>query len=203
MISHCTVQESILPSVLDFPDNQLLLPNKLLPHNLTQPISSHNQLLNPNRECSDKFINVHTSLQQAGLCNFIKVLLGGEKIANANTLACALSVFSGSFLTFVRKPSSHRQFVVAPVSPNQLSFYRCDLNHSQFNIYLIINFRLFISEFLIIQYSLRKQLHYSLFISIFSLLFIIHYSASTPDTVTKTLKTEGSSIDYHKNCHDL
>ena len=40
------------------------------------------------------------------LCNFMKILLGGKKIANANTLARALSVFGGSFLTFVcRKPA--------------------------------------------------------------------------------------------------
>ena len=73
----------------------------------------------------------------------------------------------------------------------------CVLNHSQFIIYSIFNlqfgifdYSLFISEFLIIHYSLRKLLHYSLFISIFSSLFIIHYFTSTPENsgILSTLK---------------
>ena len=111
------------------------------------------------------------------LCNFMKSLLGGKKIANATALARALSVFGGSFVTFFCKSGSHRLvtlFVAAQVSSNQLSFYRWVLNHSQFNIYPIIHlyfgifrYLLFILELLFIHYSQRQLLHYSLFVSIF------------------------------------
>ena len=143
-----------LTSVLDFSDNQLLLPSQsLITTNFFWPKSRVQWQV-------EKFIHVRTF---STFATSRKVCLVVKKIANADGRARALSVFGGSFVTFFCKPGSHRLvtlFVAAPVSSNQLSFYRCVLNHSQFNTYPITHlyfgifrYLLFIFEFLIIHYS--------------------------------------------------
>ena len=93
----------------------------------------------------------------------MKILLAGKKVANANIRSRSSFSFWREFPEFVCKPGSQQlatQFVVAPISSNQLSFSRCVLNRSQFNIYPIVHlsfgifdYLLFIFEFLIIHYS--------------------------------------------------
>ena len=71
-----------------------------LPTYFPQPTSSWTQITSA---VTSSHVHACTYIR---LCNFMKILLGGKKIANANTLARALSVFGGSFLTFVcRKPA--------------------------------------------------------------------------------------------------
>ena len=63
----------------------------------------------------------------------MKILLACKKVANANTRSRSSFSFWREFPEFVCKPGSQRlvtQFVVAPISSNQLSFSRCVLNRS-------------------------------------------------------------------------
>ena len=99
VFSHCTVQASVLFSVIDFSDNQLLL----ITNFFRQPTSSDNQLL------LTQITSTATS-SYTRLCNFLKILLGGKKVPNANTRARSFS-FGGFWL---ESPDVRLQALLTP-----------------------------------------------------------------------------------------